>query len=319
MARINAIGSMGFFGGYDLSGDVSSLGGIEMAVNLEDITTLGDTAMERLMLRRDGKISFNAILNNAAGRSHPVLKTLPTTEIDVMWAQANAVNAICAMLSAKQASYNMALGADGAGLLSAEALAALGVGTEWGQLATAGKRTDTTATATGTGTDMGIPPPGTAVTITSASNQNPTSVLTASPHGMITGDSCIIAGTDKAALNDEFTVTFVDSTHFTVPVDLTSGGATGGNVIKTSSNTGWAAQRQSFSFTGTSSTITVQHAPKNLSGSFVDLTGGAFTAVTALGAERIAGAATAILQRYVRVKTTGVFSEHTFAVGVLRL
>jgi hypothetical protein len=45
----------------------------------------------------------------------------------------------------------------------------------------------------------------------------------------------------------------------------------------------------------------------------------ALTAATAVGAERITGASTALLQRYVRVKTTGTFSEHTYAVGVLRL
>jgi hypothetical protein len=293
-----------------------------MSANLEDITGLSSTAMERLLLRRDGKISFNAILNAAAGGSHPVFKTLAPatqTEVDCMWAQANAVDAICAMLAAKQATFNSTLGADGSYLITAEALGAMGVGMEWGQLCTAGKRQDTTATATGTGTDMGIPPDATAITITSSTAASPTVVLTATPHGLTSGDSVIIAGTNKAALNDELTVTVTDSTHFSVPVDLSGGGATGGTVTRTSTRTGWAAQRQTFSFTGTSSTVTLQHAPKNSSASFADVTSGAFTAATAVGAERITGASTALLQRYVRVKTTGTFSEHTFAVGVCRL
>lgn len=322
MAKISAVGSRAFFGGYDVSGDVTALGGIEMSANLADITGLSSTAMERLLLRRDGKISFNAILNAAAGGSHPIFKTLAPntqTEVDCMWAQANAVDAICAMLAAKQATFNSTLGTDGSYQITADAFGALGVGLEWGQLCTAGKRQDTTATASGTGTDMGIPPTSQTLTVTSASAANPTSVLTSTPHGYTTGDSVIIAGTNRASLNSEHTITVVDATHFTVPVDLSGGAATSGTVILTSTRTGWAAQRQTFSFTGTSSTVTLQHAPINSAAAFVDVTGGAFTAATAVGAERITGASTALLQRYVRVKTTGTFSEHTFAVGVLRL
>jgi hypothetical protein len=70
-----------------------------------------------------------------------------------------------------------------------------------------------------------------------------------------------------------------------------------------------------FAVTGTSVTVTVQDAPNNTAGEFTNLTGGAFAAKTALGAERIASAA-AIIQRYVRVKTTGTFTVGTFATGV---
>jgi hypothetical protein len=195
-------------------------------------------------------------------------------------------------------------------------LAAAGFPVEWGKLITDGKRTDTAATATGTGIDLGLPKGVPAVNITSASAANPTSVLTATAHGLQTGDSVLISGTDKAALNDSFTVTVVDPTHFTVAVDLTGGAATGGSMQRTS-HRGWAAQSQVFSVVGTSVTVKIQHAPKNLSGSMSDLSGGGFAAVLggASGAERIQSAS-GIVQRFVRVATTGTFNPATFAVGI---
>lgn len=319
MAKISAVGSKFYYGGYDLSGDVTALSTIAMNANQQDVTVIESTAMERILLRRDGEIAVNAVFNPATGRSHPVLRSLPSTEQGAMWAQAATSGAIAAMLMAKQANFNEQFGSDGALLLSAQALAAVGAGVEWGQIVTAGKRQDTSATASGTGIDLGIPDGETAISLSGASAANPTVVTTATPHGYTSGDSVIIAGTDKSALNDELTITVTGASTFTVPVDLSGGAATGGTVTRTSTRTGFAAQRQTFSFTGTSSTVTLQHAPKNDAASFADVTGGAFTAATAVGSERITGAATALLQRYVRVKTTGTFSEHTFAIGVARL
>ena len=318
MAKISAIGWRGYFGGYDLSGDISSLGTINSSVAMQDVSDITETAMERLMLRRDGEIAINAILNNSAGRSHAVLKTLPTTDIGVMIAAGATAGDICAMLIAKQANYNYAIGADGAAALSAQALSGAGAGLEWGNSVTAGKRQDTTATSSGTGIDLGLIPGVSAVTITGATAASPTVVTTATPHGYTSGDSVVIAGASQGTLNDEWTVTVTGASTFTVPLNLGSS-STGGTVTKTSTNSGWAAQRQTFSFTGTSSTVTLQHAPKNAAASFVTITGGSFTAATALGTERITGATPAILQRYVRVITTGTFTEHTYAIGVARL
>lgn len=316
MSKISSIGSKAYFGGYDLSGDITGLGGIVSSVDFQDTSAIDSTAMERLMLRRDGSIAINAILNPSSGRSHPVLSALPSTEIDVMWAASTTLGDICAMLAAKQASYQFAIGTNGATQLTANALAAIGAALEWGNLLTAGQRTDSSATLSGTGIDRGIPPGESAVTITSASAANPTSVLTATAHGYTSGDSVIIAGTSKAALNDEFTITVVDATHFTVPVDLTSGGATGGTVTRTSTRSGWAAQLQAFSLASGSPGVKIQHAPKNTSGSFTDVTSGAFSTPTAASAQRIAGASTALLQRYVRIGTTGTFSNLVYAAGI---
>jgi hypothetical protein len=78
----------------------------------------------------------------------------------------------------------------------------------------------------------GIPPANpipTNIVITSNSIANPTVVLTASAHGMVTGDQVSISGviTSVPALDGFYTVTYVDATHFSVPVNVTTAG-TGG-------------------------------------------------------------------------------------------
>ncbi len=83
---------------------------------------------------------------------------------------------------------------------------------------------------------------------------------------------------------------------------------------------GFQAYLQVFSFTGTSVTIKLQESSDNGAGdAFADVTGGGFTAVTALGHQRIQSASdTLSVERYLRVVTTGTFSQCTFAVAVTR-
>ena len=75
-----------------------------------------------------------------------------------------------------------------------------------------------------------------------------------------------------------------------------------------------------FSFTGTDATIKLQESSDNGGADpFADVTGGAFTQVTAARTkERIATSASQTIERYLRVvtTTTGGFSEMTFAVVV---
>ena len=81
---------------------------------------------------------------------------------------------------------------------------------------------------------------------------------------------------------------------------------------------GFVAYLQVFSFTGTSVTIKLQDSTDNIS--FADVTGGAFTVVSSSpGFERIQSASpTLSVNRYMRVATTGTFSQCTFAVTVAR-
>jgi hypothetical protein len=82
---------------------------------------------------------------------------------------------------------------------------------------------------------------------------------------------------------------------------------------------GLSAYLHVISFTGTSCTVTLQQSSDNGVGdSFAAVTGGSFGAQTAIGASRIATSPTLAVERYLRVVTTGTFSECTFLVAVTR-
>jgi hypothetical protein len=75
---------------------------------------------------------------------------------------------------------------------------------------------------------------------------------------------------------------------------------------------GWSCYLQVFGVTGTSATVTIQDSADNAS--FANLTGGAFTASTGIDKQRLQGGATATVRRYLKVNTTGTFSNAIFAV-----
>lgn len=82
------------------------------------------------------------------------------------------------------------------------------------------------------------------------------------------------------------------------------------------STTGWAAYLEVTAFTGTSVTVTIEDSANG--STWAAVTGGAFTAATAVGAQRIEGASGATLRRYVRATTSGTFTSATFAASITR-
>lgn len=79
-----------------------------------------------------------------------------------------------------------------------------------------------------------------------------------------------------------------------------------------STSFGWQAFLSVQSFTGTSVTVTVKDSADNVT--FAAFTGSAFTAATAAGAQFLIGTPTATVRQYVRVDTSGTFSQATFTV-----
>jgi hypothetical protein len=81
---------------------------------------------------------------------------------------------------------------------------------------------------------------------------------------------------------------------------------------------GLQAYLQVFSFTGTSCTVKLQESSNDGADAYADVTGGAFAAATGITSERIATSATQSIERYLKVVTTGTFSECTFSVVIVR-
>jgi hypothetical protein len=153
MAKQAGLGDNLYVAGYDLSGDVGSLGNIAGGPAALDVTAIDKSAMERIGGVRDGRIEFSAFFNDAAGRAHPRLSSLPTANVIVTYYRGTTLGNPAAALVAKQINYDGNRGDDGSLTFAVEALGN-GYGLEWGQSLTAGKRTDTGAT-NGTGVDFG--------------------------------------------------------------------------------------------------------------------------------------------------------------------
>lgn len=102
-------------------------------------------------------------------------------------------------------------------------------------------------------------------------------------------------------------------------IQLTAGkrtdtSATNGTAVDTlaSASFGGQAYLEVFAVTGTSVTCTIEDSADNVS--FAAVAGLAFTAATGITTQRLATSNTATIRRYVRVATTGTFSNAVFSV-----
>jgi len=103
-------------------------------------------AMERILGIRDGGIDYKAFFNpDATTGVHARLSTLPTTDQIITYCRGTTLGSPAACLVAKQLNYDPKRGNSGEINFDVSSVAN-GYGLEWGQLLTAGKRTDTTAT-----------------------------------------------------------------------------------------------------------------------------------------------------------------------------
>jgi hypothetical protein len=82
---------------------------------------------------------------------------------------------------------------------------------------------------------------------------------------------------------------------------------------------GLQAYMQVLAFTGTSATVNIQHSDDNAAGDpYATITGGSFTAATAVGTQRIATSRTESIKRWLRINVTGTFSNFIVMVSVAK-
>jgi len=241
MAKQTGLGDQLFIGGFNVGGDIQSIGGLSTPRETLDSTAITQSAMARLYGKRDGSAEFTSYFNDAPGEVHEVLKALPRTDVQVMYLRGQGAGNAGIGMVGKQLNYDGNRGDDGA-FMFATTVQANGYGIDWGVQLTDGIQTDASATNS--------------------------------------------AG-----------------------VSLGSG----------STAFGLQAYVQVFSIGSGTATIKLQESSDNGVGdAWVDVTGGGFTAVTASGAERIQTTEALTVERYLRVVTTGVFTNLEFAVIVNR-
>ncbi|MFC4609723.1 hypothetical protein ACFO9E_18160 [Streptomyces maoxianensis] len=145
MTKTTGLGDELLVGGYQLSGDIQQVGNISSPMATLDMTGINKPAYERVIGLRDGAIEMTTFFNPASGQAHPVLSSLPTADVQVMYLRGTTLGNPSACLVSKQINYDGSRAADGSFTFGVSAQAN-GFGLEWGQQLTAGLRTDTAAT-----------------------------------------------------------------------------------------------------------------------------------------------------------------------------
>jgi hypothetical protein len=100
--------------------------------------------------------------------------------------------------------------------------------------------------------------------------------------------------------------------------DTAAGNGTSYDTGVVSTAFGWAMYLHVFAFTGTSVTVKVQDSAND--SVWADITGATFLAASAVGSQRVSAGptSTATVRRYLRVVSSGTFSNAVFGVNFVR-
>lgn len=145
MAKASGLGDNAYVAGYDLSGDICALTRIGGGPAALDVTAINASGHERIGGLRTGEISFNTWMNAALLHEHVALSGLPTADVHMMYTRGTTIGNPAACMVCRQINYDWTRGADGSMQGAVQGLSD-GYGLEWGELLTAGLRTDSAAT-----------------------------------------------------------------------------------------------------------------------------------------------------------------------------
>jgi len=321
MAKQSGRGAGFYIAGYDLSGDVSAVNSITGGHAVKEVTAIDKSAVERMLLTRDGSMDISSWFDTAAASQHIAFKALPSTDVLATFATGTALASAVANLMAKQVTYDLDRGEDGS-LAAKTNVVGNAYGLDWGKLLTTGKQTIVTA-ANGTGVDLGIGEMPAALTITANTKANPSVVTASAAHGMATGNSVTITGSNSTPVIDgNWPITWVGATRFSVPVDTSAGAAgTAGAIVRTSTSFGALMYVQCFTHGSNTITIHVEHSADNGSAdAFADVAGLTTAALAAQSAGLVIAStsSTAIVKRYARIVTAGAFANAIICVSLVR-
>lgn len=145
MTKQTGLGDNLYVAGYNVSGDINSLGKISGGPAMLDVTDITQSAHSRLGGLRTGEIDFTSYFDPATGFEHDALSGLPRTDVHVLYCRGTTQGNPGAAMVAKQIGYDGKRAKDGSFTFDVTAQSN-GYGLEWGTLLTAGIRTDTTGT-----------------------------------------------------------------------------------------------------------------------------------------------------------------------------
>lgn len=140
MAKSTGLGARLLVDGFNISGDVTSVGSLGGGPALLDCTGIDKEAMERKGGLLDGGAEFTSWWNPGpeADAAHLVLSTLPTAERCASYMHRNTAGAPVASALAKQINYDSTRGDDGAFSQQTSLQISAGYPLEWGDVVTPG-------------------------------------------------------------------------------------------------------------------------------------------------------------------------------------
>lgn len=143
--KLTGLGSNFYVGGYDISGDVTSLSGVSTSIATLDVTAIDKFAHERLAALADGAMSVTTVYDVDTGAEFDALHSMPRTDTIGTFTVGTTLGGAAASINAKQVDSASTRANDGM-LTRVTSMQANGYGLEWGVQLTPGKRTDTAAT-----------------------------------------------------------------------------------------------------------------------------------------------------------------------------
>lgn len=145
--KTSGLGDRFFVDGFDVSGDVNSLGRVGGGPSALDVTDITQAGRARLGGLLGGELNWVSYWDVTANQAHAVLSGLTRGSRIVSYLhQPTAIGSDCASMVAKQIGYDPTRAADGALTAALASQNADGYPLEWGSALTVGIRTDTTAT-----------------------------------------------------------------------------------------------------------------------------------------------------------------------------
>lgn len=290
----------------------------------ERVDGLGDswetnspTGISRATLTQTG-----AFFDDTTNGIHDAFKASTGTLRVVCWAMAG--NTIGKSFAAMQGTYGSTYDVQGqvAGLTKANVTYTVDGQLDKGVIVqnSTAKTIDWNTKTDGNSVDYTLDTSQRVIPITSNTQANPTVVTTTVPHGLTTGQVVLIAGNagSNATLNGERTVTVISTTTFSVPVDCSVAGGTGGSFVRSSTVNGGVGYQAISAFSGFTGFIgKIKHSADDIT--YADIV--TFANVTSgPTAERVTVAAGTTINRYLCFvgDVTGAGSITPFA-GFCRL
>jgi hypothetical protein len=139
VTKVSGLGAALYVDEFDISGDIGAMSSMSMTTNLQDVTGLDKDGTERLTLRNDAEMSYDAFWNAAAGRSIPVLEPLETAV--ATYVNGRTIGSRTRTLTGVKSSWTATRGPDGSIAANGQLQASIGRPLEGGLLLTVGKQT----------------------------------------------------------------------------------------------------------------------------------------------------------------------------------